>query len=165
MVTLALMGHDSGDHSALLMPGSRPAMVDTLYGKADLSLSSGPLPPFFWHTGCWPGALFVAPSPFQRHCARLPGHVSGDSTGCTKGCHCQSFHASTQTPVCGNHVPSNGSEQPVVPWSTPPPCVGIRSPSQLHTAALSLLWFSTAISPVTLKVDCGKDKTFGRGYS
>ena len=60
MVTLALRSHDSGGNSTFGMPGGRSDMADTLYGKEDLSFSSGPRPPFFWHTQHWPGVHLVA---------------------------------------------------------------------------------------------------------
>lgn len=158
LVTWALRRHDSGDNSKFSMPGSRWDMADTLYGKEDVSFSSGPLPPFFCHTECWPGAHFVAASPFPRRCSAAPQVAQPDAT--------------TRVFMLG-HWPQCLA---VMCWATALSSLGlcrahsattrmgICSPSSAARVALSVPCFSTTISPVVLKVDCGKDRALGMGY-
>lgn len=164
MVTVALRRHDSGDNSTFLMPGSRSDMADTLYGKEDLSFSSGPLSPFFCHAWCWLDAHFVAASPFQRCCSAAmwvgtPQFAQRDAitrvfmlghrpqclasmswvTALTSLGLCRAHSATTHTAIC--------------------------SPISVAHVDLSVSWFCTTISPMVLTVDCGKDKALGMGDS
>lgn len=161
MVTLALGSHDSGDDSAFLMPGRRPGMTDTLYREgrsgllfrasasfllANTVLARSPLP------GCF-GVLKVlgsVPWPREWGFHRLHKGIPLPEFACldTDPSAWQSCPKRLLGPARGSpEHPRHHTWESAVP-------------SQLHTAALSLLWFSITISPVTLKVGCGKDKTF-----
>lgn len=126
-----------------------------------------------WERGCvllfWASASFLlsyrvlARCPLPG-CFTLPKALLSGSTGCMTGRHYQSFHAWTPTPMSGSYVLGHCSKQSGALQSTQCHHTHGHLQPQLSCTRGFVPCFSTTISPVVLKVDCGKDRALGMGY-